>query len=153
MDRLVKSILVILIVALVPAVASATHLTDVSADSDCLGWSVSVSIRFHSSLFSLDGWYTVILSDTDGNELETIHWEGILDRPDPSSPYQTYEFNGEWTVFAPAGTYNVDVVAGISFESSWGQNVSYEMATHDVFECDVVSSESTTWSGLKSLYR
>ena len=153
MDRLKKCILVVLIVALVPVVASATHLTGVTADSDCLGWSSEMSIRYRSSLYSVDAWYTIVLKDLNGNELETIHWEGVLDRPMGSVTTQRYGFVGEWTVFAPAGTYVVDVIAGISFQNLWGQDISQEMSTQDGFDCSVVPTESTSWSGLKSLYR
>ena len=153
MDRLRKCILIILVVALVPAVASATNLYSLYTDSNCDGWSAELSIVYRSTLFEVDAWYTVVLSDKNGDELETIHWEGILDRPEGSISYQTYHLYGEWSVFAPAGTYDVVISAGISFVDPWGQNVSQETTVADMFECDSVANEATTWSDLKSLYR
>ncbi len=142
-------------IVLLPAAAFATHILEVEQNADCFGWSADVDVRWriwpeHVTEGTLT--YVVNLEDTDGNVLETFEWSGIVDRPEDAYYVQTYSFGENWTVNQPAGNYVVRGEFHIEAPFENGEDTSTFNVMTD-FECDAVSTQQSSLTSVKSLFR
>ncbi len=142
----------VLAALLVPQVASATRLLSVSGEGNCEGWNVTAEVRFRSTVFAADLEFTLELLDIDMNVIETVTYNGVITRPDPSGQVHVFNFGEEWTAFAPAGVYMVAGSVTVSAPWSGGFDEHTE-AFEGSFYCGFVPSEATSWSNVKGLYR
>ena len=152
MRAVYPKIFVAAFVLLLPMIASATHITSLAPDADCAGWTVDVTVRYRSTAFEADLVMEVLLTDEDFNVLETQNLDDHLVRAQSDYQTQMYSYAGDWTVFAPAGEYHMIIT--VSVEAPYPGGVDFQELTLDqMFLCNVVPTESNTWSAVKDLYR
>jgi len=144
------TILAAMAVVLLPLMASATILTDLTGEGDCNGWSAMASVHWGSAT-EADLDYTVSILDDDMNVLETFTWAGIVSR-DGDVVNQVFSFYDEWTINADAGNFSIMGDFHLVGAYPGGVEHSYLSFTN-TFTCDVVSTEAHTWSAVKDLYR
>ncbi len=146
-------LLAIIAIGLVPAVASATHFDGQPAiDGRCEGWTLDLTVRFRTGTFAADLAYTIELLDADQNVIETVAWTGVVTRPEDSGVYRSFQFTGVWSVDLPAGAYSIRGTATVSLAWSGGFDEDSKTFASGV-ACEAVATESSTLSGIKSLYR
>lgn len=96
------SALVIMLV--LPGLATAVTLDSLSGTADCNSWSADLTISFR--MFAMMGRveYTVILRDADGTEVERFEYGDFIAIPEAQSA--TFTYGGDWAA-TPDGTYTV----------------------------------------------
>lgn len=87
-------LLVMAALALVPAVAGAATLDQLTATADCNAWSAEATITFRSGAYAVLLVFSMQLADSTGAELERYDWEQWLEIP--ATPTMAYPFNGTW---------------------------------------------------------
>lgn len=141
-----KKILILavgLLALAVPAVASACHVTEVSGDANCLGWSLCTTVHFTNSVDSGSLAYAVTVIDGEGVEI-TSFGETLTITHEPGAGDYEYCFEGVWE-----GEYAVaDAIVQIT-SSLDGQNPT--VFTFDL-DC-TVDSDTATLGSLKAQYR
>jgi hypothetical protein len=142
--------LVLVSMALLPGIASATHLSDVAVWGDCEGWVAQVDVTWRSSIYTGDLDFSISLMDGD-IVLETYNWAGPIGRAldDPSD--MTYMFEGSWV-----GTFEgpvFGIVGQFHLVAPWEGGIDEgSMSDMGEFQC-TVATETSTWGTVKSLYR
>jgi hypothetical protein len=137
---------VMLSLLMLPAMASATHFTYLTAMGDCIGYAAETGVHFRSTVDSFDLDYTVTLSDMDGVVLETFSDAMTV----TGSGDIVLNFSDEWTVFATgrftvAGTYHL--------VSTYPGGVDEETVEFsNEIQC-TVASEDVSFDSVKSMYR
>jgi hypothetical protein len=96
------SALVIMLV--LPSLATAVTLESLSGTADCNSWSADLTINFR--MFAMMGRveYAVVLRDTDGAELERFDFAEFIEIPETATA--TYTYSGVWST-ALDGVYTV----------------------------------------------
>ena len=94
----------------IPGLASATHLTEVTGNANCSGWDASVTVQWRSTVYAGDLDYSVVLFDEDGFEVTRSEWAGEITRTD--GQIETYLFDGLWDMqlcgnFTVVGTFHL----------------------------------------------
>ena len=87
MSTLQKTCLVLTLL-LLPGLATATHLTEVTINGDCEGWTATVNVHFRSTVYEADLDFDIVLFDAEGVELERFRHETTVTR-DGSTPHST----------------------------------------------------------------
>jgi hypothetical protein len=141
--------MMIALALLLPLTASATHWEAVTLAPDCEGWSLDAEIYWRSGVYEGEVSYVIELLDGDSNVLETQQWTGTVTRE--MNP-QTYSFDGEWTVVAPAGNYVASFSVRIVAPYGDGLVDDFTEEGSEAFSCGTVANEATTWSAVKALY-
>jgi len=136
--------LVISLVALVPCLALASSIIDVTGGADCNGWGAEVTVYWTTDQGVMD--YRIQLQDVDGNVLEEelasedlFHGEG-----DPNP--QTYVVSGIWEGMFTEPDYTLWARFYLAADGGSTRTLVADM------DC-AVATEGTTWSTVKSLYR
>jgi len=139
--------LIILVMSLlaisVPAMSFACHVTEITGDADCFGWSQCTNVYFTSSVDEGSLTYTVTILDGDGTEV-TSFGETQTVSHDPGAGIYEFCFSGDWV-----GDYevtNATVVISVVFDDDDPEVFTFDLA------CSV-DNEGTSWSGLKAQYR
>lgn len=132
---------------LLPLAASATHFTTVTAEADCQGWNIDAEISWRADVFEGELSYVVELRDAEDNVLETQQWTGLISRVD--NPEIT-TMDGAWDTEQLGDvylmTYELVILAPVD-------DGIPEHATGSIeFACDLVATESMSWSTVKALY-
>jgi hypothetical protein len=148
-----KALLIVALAAIMaPGIASATHLVRVDGFGDCDGWFLGFQIHFRSTVFEVNAEYLVELVDGEDNLLESFSWSGVLTRPPLGPQAQFFTYVGEWTVFAPAGSYFVR--GWVAFSAPWEGGVDEgSLGFESALACATVATEEQTWSAIKELFR
>lgn len=151
MRKLRMTALVLATMALLPAIASATHFTDIVVGADCEGWWAQAEVYWRSSSFVGDLNYSIGLVDEDATILEQIDWAGQISRELDDPQFMVYNFAGSWS-----GTFNgphFGVVSMFHLVAPWDGGVDDETANYTTeFDC-TVATENSTWSTIKALYQ
>jgi hypothetical protein len=151
MRNLKMMLLLLATMAILPGIASATHITGVEVNADCDGWWAQLDVYWRTGIYTGDLDYTISLVDQDANILEQVSWAGPISRAVSDPRAMSYTFSGSWS-----GTFQADqfsVTGMFHLVSPWDGGVDDETVNAStVFECSV-ATENSTWSTIKALYR
>ncbi len=148
MKRLLILSTVLMAVLILPGLASATHITEVVAMGDCLGFSAQVDVHFRSTATFLDLHYDVAVLD-DGMEVVMVSGDmHILNDGDQDISIMVSDaFN-----VALDGYFLVS--GDISISAPYDQGVDVDSAHFEnSIECGSVDSEALNFESLKAIYR
>lgn len=141
-----------LILALVPAAASATHFTGITGSGNCDGWELGVDVYYRVTTHEADVSYTLTLVDEDANVVETVDWSGTITRDDPSDVDQHYDFSGSWETGELDGSYTIHAEFTLSATFGDGEIDEDSMSFEHGFLCESVATKALNWSAVKGLY-
>jgi|GEM_PF-1669190 len=154
MIKLLKTCLVLLAVIVLPGMATATHMTTVSVNGDCDGWTATVDVHFRSSVFEADLDFVILLLDSEGVELERFEHASVITRDAESGADVVYNFGGTWEGLFQSAFFVVQGDFHIYAPYGWG-GVYLDEETKETelqLEC-TVPTEDYAWDRVKSLYR
>jgi hypothetical protein len=136
--------------AMLPGLASATHLVDVSVGGDCEGWTAAVSVQWRSSAYIGDLDFTITLLDGD-TVLEQAMWAGPISRAVGDPTFMIYYYAGDWAGTHPGSMFGIN--GDFHLVAPWEDGIDEgTMTSAGEFEC-AVATETSTWSTVKALYR
>ncbi len=148
MKRLLLMSSVLMAMLLLPALASATHFTDLVAMGDCEGFTAQADVHFRSNAEFLDLHYEVVVMDED---LEVVMVSGDL--------HVVQEDSQDISILL-ADTFDVAldgyfVVSGtITLTSPYPDGVDEDMVTFEnMIECGSVATDSSSFESIKAMYR
>ncbi len=139
---------VMLSLLMVPAMASATHFTNIVGVSDCDGYSADAGVHFRSTAASMDLSYTITLSNMDGDVLETITDSmTVINGGDV-----VLNFSGLWEADAESES-GFTVLGVFDLVSTFPGGVDEDhIEFSNVLSC-TVDSENVSFDSVKSMYR
>lgn len=138
--------LVLVSMALLPGIASATHIDDVTVWGDCEGWVAQLDVTWRPDIFTGDLDFSIRLMDEE-TVLETYNWAGPIGRAVGDPSVMTYTFEGSWV-----GTFEGPVFGIVGQFHLVAPSADETMSDMGEFQC-TVATETSTWSTVKSLYR
>ena len=149
MKRLLLMSTVLMAMLMLPAMASATHFTDLVAMGDCDGFNAQADVHFRSDAEFLDLHYEVAVMDNDSMQIVMvsgdIHMEndGDQDISIMISDLWNMALDGSFVV---SGTFTLTAPypGGLDDDS-----ISFE---NDI-QCGSVAAEETSFESMKAMYR
>ncbi len=149
MKRLLLMSTVLMAVLLLPALASATHITEVVAIGDCYGFNAQLDIHFRSTAPSADLHYEVAVMDMDSNEIVMLSGDMVVMQED--SQDVTVMLSEMWGIDLD-GSFVVN--GTITLSSAYPGGLDEDMVTFESsLDCGSVSTDATSFESLKSMYR
>ena len=144
-------ILALIVVLLVPALASATHIEELVASADCEGWQADVTIRWRTGVFEGGLEYTIQLQDADGAVLDVATWVGPVTRGEDDPVMMQYSFSGDWT--EPVAEADLMIWQQFYLIALYPDGVEEDTVEAEAaVDCNV-PVEGASWSDVRSSYR
>ncbi len=148
MKRLLILSSVLMAVLLLPALASATHVTNLVAIADCEGFTAQVDVHFRSTADFLDLHYEVAVMDDD---MEIVMISGDLHILQDGEQDISFIISELFNT-ALDGAYVVN--GTISLTSPYPGGVDEDMVEFsNPIECGSVANDEVSFESLKALYR
>ncbi len=149
MKRLLLMSTVLIAVLMLPALASATHFTDLVAIGDCEGFTAQVGVHFRIDAEYLDLHYDVAVLDV--NNLEIVVVSGDVHVVHDGDQDITIMVSDMFNM-ALDGTY---VVSGLfTLTAPYPGGVDEDsIAFENGIECGSVADEAVTFQSVKAMYR
>jgi len=149
MKRIMLMSTVLMAILMLPALASATHITDVVAMGDCSGFNASVDVHFRTTAEYFDLDYTVQVLDADMNEVYMV--SGMMTVMQEDMADVTVMIEEMWDTL-PDGAYTI--IATIDLTSPYPGGMDEESYTYEnTVECGSVANEEINFEAVKALYR
>jgi len=143
MKRLILSIAALALV--LPSLALACHVTEVTGNADCQGWSMCATVSFSGSVYEGTLNYTVHLLDDQNQEVNTFELSEVVSRPQDSCAGEyTFCFEGQWE-----GTYQSN---GFLVKMEADLNGGASQCFQTSLSC-TVDSDDVSFGAVKALYR
>ncbi|PID81978.1 hypothetical protein CSB20_00140 [bacterium DOLZORAL124_64_63] len=136
-------------ILMLPAFASATHITNVVGMAECDGFSASVDVHFRSNAEYLDLAYTVEVLDADMNVVHTATNTLHVVKGDDADI--TVMIDEAWNTL-PDGTYTIRVNMDLTSPYPGGVDTDTHSCETTV-DCGAVANDVINFESLKALYR
>jgi hypothetical protein len=120
---------------LLPGLASATHITEVTGNADCEDWNASATVHWRSTVFAGDLDYSVVLFDAGGAEVTRFEWAGAITRDENVDT--TYLYGDMWNMDL-CGDYTVVGTIHVSapYPNNPNEESTMEFTTSFTCICD-----------------
>lgn len=149
MKRILLMSTVLMAILMLPALASATHITDVVAMGDCSGFNASVDVHFRATAEYFDLDYSVQVLNSDMEEVYMV--EGTMNVIQEDEADVTVMVSEMWDTL-PDGYYTI--IVNMHLSSPYPDGLDEEDYTYETtVECGSVANEAINFEGLKALYR
>jgi len=154
MLKVLKTSIFLLAIFVLPGMAMATHMTSVSVNGDCEGWTATVDVHYRSSVYEAAFDFVIILLNAEGQELERFEHGSVISRQPGDGPDAVYNFGGSWEGYFQSSFFVMQ--GNFHIYAPWGYGGVYldeESKEAELqLEC-TVPTEDVTWDRVKTLYR
>lgn len=138
-----------LAIAMVPGVASATHLNGVVFLGDGNSWTAQVSVTWRDGIYAGDLDFALTLLDGE-TVLEEYAWEGPLSRAESDPQDMIYTFEGNWSESYPGPVFRL--LGTFHLVAPWDGGLDDETSEVDVQLPNLAAAEVSTWGIVKALF-
>ncbi len=149
MKRFLLMSTTLMAILMLPAFASATHITNVVGAADCSGFNASVDVHFRSNAEYLDLTYTLQVLDADMNEVHTA--TNTLHVVKGSDVDITVMIEEMWNML-PSGVYTIRVNMDLTSPYPGGVDTDTHTCETTV-DCGPVANDEISFESVKALYR
>lgn len=148
MKRLLLMSTVLMAVLLLPALASATHVTDMVAMGDCDGFTAQLDVHFRSTAEFLDLHYEVAVMDED---MEIVMVSGDMHVVQEGEQDITILVSDTFDVILDG--YFV-VMGTFTLTSPYPDGMDEDVVTFEnMIECGSVGTDDSSFENIKAMYR
>jgi len=143
MKRLILTIATLALV--LPSMALACHVTEVTGNADCQGWSLCATVSFSGSVYEGTLNYSVRVFDDQKQEVNTFELSEVVSRPQDSCDGEyTFCFDGQWEGTHQSNGFLVKMQADL--------NGGTAKCFQTWLSC-TVDDEEISFGAVKALYR